>query len=134
MQRKSKIKSLEIDMAFEQALLKLNAGYKCLPLCVLSNYTIFKTIRSIVFSEYIKLQLLLYSFCLMQTGDEALNKHLSYICSEEEVEYEEGTLQCLINTCEGDLRKAITSLQSVSRLNTSEKISKKDIYEITGKE
>ncbi|RXG67497.1 Replication factor C subunit 4 [Armadillidium vulgare] len=65
-------------------------------------------------------------------NDEVLLKHLSYICSEEGVDCEEETLLCLIKSCEGDLRKAITSLQSASRLKAKDKILKEEIYEITG--
>lgn len=35
-------------------------------------------------------------------------------------------------TSEGDLRKAITYLQSAARLKGEEEITKKDIYEIAG--
>ncbi|XP_042229022.1 replication factor C subunit 4-like [Homarus americanus] len=59
-------------------------------------------------------------------------KRLSYICEEENVKYEDGVLQDLIETSEGDLRRAITTLQSAARLRDGEEISQHDVYEITG--
>ncbi|KAG7165058.1 Replication factor C subunit 4-like, partial [Homarus americanus] len=54
-------------------------------------------------------------------------KRLSYICEEENVKYEDGVLQDLIETSEGDLRRAITTLQSAARLRDGEEISQHDI-------
>ncbi|XP_063600565.1 replication factor C subunit 4-like [Penaeus indicus] len=61
-----------------------------------------------------------------------LLKRLTFICEEENVKYEDSVLETLIGTSEGDLRRAITTLQSAARLRSGEQISKEDIYEITG--
>ncbi|CAL4128640.1 unnamed protein product [Meganyctiphanes norvegica] len=61
-----------------------------------------------------------------------LQKRLGYIAQEEGVDYDDGVLQSLIDTSEGDLRRAITTLQSASRLRVGESITCNDIYEITG--
>lgn len=59
-------------------------------------------------------------------------KRLSYICEEENVKYEDGALEVVIETSEGDLRRAITTLQSAARLRSGENIKRQDVYEITG--
>ncbi|XP_045625325.2 replication factor C subunit 4 [Procambarus clarkii] len=59
-------------------------------------------------------------------------KRLSYICEEENVKYEDGVLEAFVETSEGDLRRAITTLQSAARLRSGEKIQQQDVYEITG--
>jgi replication factor C subunit 2/4 len=63
---------------------------------------------------------------------EILEKRLNEICEKEEVKCDADAMDILIETSEGDLRKAITSLQSAHRLKGSEGITKKDVYEITG--
>ena len=60
-------------------------------------------------------------------------KRLTYICDEENVKYNDGALKSLIETSEGDLRRAITTLQSAARLKSGEQILEEDIFEITGK-
>lgn len=44
---------------------------------------------------------------------------LEYIAAEEGVKYEDGVLEALIKTSDGDLRKAITYLQSATKLHQS---------------
>ncbi|XP_076061900.1 replication factor C subunit 4 [Oratosquilla oratoria] len=63
---------------------------------------------------------------------EIVMKRLSDICEVENVKCEPKAMECLIDTCEGDLRRAITTLQSVARLRMGENISPQDVYEITG--
>ena len=46
---------------------------------------------------------------------------LQYIAEEEKVNYEEGVLEVLLKSSEGDLRKAITFLQSAAKLTLSPK-------------
>ena len=41
-------------------------------------------------------------------------------------------IKALIDTSEGDMRKAITCLQSAARLKGQEEVTKEDIYEIAG--
>ncbi|ORY80309.1 P-loop containing nucleoside triphosphate hydrolase protein [Protomyces lactucae-debilis] len=44
---------------------------------------------------------------------------LKYIAEQEKVTYEDGVLEALNKTCEGDLRKAITYMQSAAKLHRS---------------
>ena len=48
-----------------------------------------------------------------------------YFCCLEAIE-------AVLDTSEGDMRKAITYLQSAARLKTDETVTKADIYEIAG--
>ena len=57
---------------------------------------------------------------------------IKMICDKESVKITEAGLEAVITTSEGDLRKAITSLQSCARLKSSEEINEEDVYEITG--
>ena len=41
-------------------------------------------------------------------------------------------IKALIDTSEGDMRKAITCLQSAARLKGQEEVTKEDVYEIAG--
>ena len=41
-------------------------------------------------------------------------------------------MEALIYTSEGDMRKAITTLQSVARLKGEEPITKQDVYDVAG--
>ncbi|KAF2894013.1 hypothetical protein ILUMI_12166 [Ignelater luminosus] len=60
-------------------------------------------------------------------------ERLRYICNEEGVKCEDDVLKVLVSTSGGDMRRAITCLQSCSRLKGSEtSISMEDVYEITG--
>lgn len=60
-------------------------------------------------------------------------ERLTHISEMEGVQCEEGVLEALIETSEGDLRRAITSLQSTGRLRSGEAVRKGDVMEITGK-
>jgi len=57
---------------------------------------------------------------------------IKMICDKESVKITETGLEAVITTSEGDLRKAITSLQSCARLKSGEEINEEDVYEITG--
>jgi len=48
--------------------------------------------------------------------DNMILERLEKICGAEEIKFESGVLKALMKTSEGDLRKAITSLQSTHRL------------------
>jgi len=63
---------------------------------------------------------------------EILMKRLELICEEEKVKVDEDGMEAIILTSEGDLRKAITSLQSCARLKGEGEIAKDDVYEISG--
>lgn len=65
-------------------------------------------------------------------AEEILTKRLMEICDKENIKYEEEGIKALMYTSEGDLRKAITYLQSAARLKGEDIITKQDIYEIAG--
>lgn len=58
---------------------------------------------------------------------------LSLICKEENVKCEDATLEALVQTSGGDMRRAITCLQSCAHLRGKDcPISIEDVYEVTG--
>uniref|UniRef100_A0A915J5N1 Replication factor C C-terminal domain-containing protein n=1 Tax=Romanomermis culicivorax TaxID=13658 RepID=A0A915J5N1_ROMCU len=57
---------------------------------------------------------------------------LKQICSKENIDIDDNALQALIEVCEGDLRRAITSLQSVSRYYSGRQIGLEHIDEFSG--
>ncbi|KAI7860973.1 P-loop containing nucleoside triphosphate hydrolase protein [Circinella umbellata] len=63
---------------------------------------------------------------------EDLTNRLKYICNEENIELGNGTMDSLITTSNGDLRKAITFLQSASSLHKNEPIKDSTIKELAG--
>lgn len=67
--------------------------------------------------------------------DQANTKtRLEYICQQEGIHYAEGSLDSLIKVSEGDLRRAITYLQSASKLHASadDPVTPRSIHEIAG--
>lgn len=61
------------------------------------------------------------------------NSRLQHICKEEGVQCSEEVLNKLIEASGGDMRRAITSLQSCARLKgTDSPIAVDDVYEVTG--
>ncbi|XP_062306511.1 replication factor C subunit 4 [Osmerus eperlanus] len=54
------------------------------------------------------------------------------ICKKEDLKYSPEAIAALVKVSEGDLRKAITFLQSAARLNVDKEISEKAIVEIAG--
>jgi DNA polymerase III delta prime subunit len=67
------------------------------------------------------------------TGSELIQERLQLICSEEKVSCSEDAMKCLVKTSGGDLRRAITCLQSCSRLKGSgTEICADDVQEIAG--
>jgi len=61
-----------------------------------------------------------------------LHARLDMIIKEENVTISEEGIEAIIKTSEGDLRKAITTLQSSYRLRGGSEIRKGDVYEISG--
>eukprot|EP00794_Sanderia_malayensis_P011058 gene11058-12225_t len=61
-----------------------------------------------------------------------IKERLMDICQKEQVEISQEALDNLINLSEGDMRKAITFLQSASRLKADTEITADDIMEIAG--
>lgn len=57
---------------------------------------------------------------------------LELIMEKEGVLVSQEGKEAIIETSEGDLRKAITSLQSCARLKSGQEIVKEDVFEITG--
>ncbi|XP_046650719.1 replication factor C subunit 4-like [Daphnia pulicaria] len=64
---------------------------------------------------------------------EILVKRLEHICIAENMSCSEEVLESLIEASEGDLRRAITFLQSIANLNSEASPTIEDIYEITGR-
>ena len=64
-------------------------------------------------------------------SQEAIKQRIEMITEAENIKLnQDEALDLLIRTSEGDMRKAITTLQSCSRLNSN--ISRKDIFEVSG--
>lgn len=60
-------------------------------------------------------------------------ERLSFICKQENVECSDETLNALVETSGGDMRRAITSLQSCAKLKGSDNsISVDTVLEVTG--
>ncbi|KAM7410634.1 hypothetical protein PAMA_001867 [Pampus argenteus] len=54
------------------------------------------------------------------------------ICEKEKLKYTKESIAALVKVSEGDLRKAITFLQSAARLNVDKEISERAVIEIAG--
>jgi len=65
-------------------------------------------------------------------SEEILIERIKMISEKEGVTIDSDGVDALVETSEGDLRKAITTLQSSARLKGEEGISKNDVYEISG--
>ncbi|XP_022093399.1 replication factor C subunit 4-like [Acanthaster planci] len=65
-------------------------------------------------------------------SEDVQRKRLLDICQKEGIKCGEEAMNTIISTSEGDLRKAITFLQSAYRLRADEDITVQDIYEIGG--
>ncbi|XP_060887266.1 replication factor C subunit 4 [Labrus mixtus] len=59
-------------------------------------------------------------------------QRLLEICGKENLKYTKESIAALVKVSEGDLRKAITFLQSAARLNTDKEITERCIIEIAG--
>ena len=65
-------------------------------------------------------------------SEDILTGRLQHIAKEEGVSYQPTVISKIVEVSEGDLRKAITFLQSVSRLKGAEDVTEGDILEIAG--
>ncbi|XP_047130593.1 replication factor C subunit 4 isoform X1 [Hydra vulgaris] len=72
-------------------------------------------------------------FRFKELSSNAIYEQLKYISRMEAVKIEEEALEQLIESSDGDMRKAITYLQSAHRLKLGEIILANDIFEMTGK-
>eukprot|EP00731_Ephydatia_muelleri_P030306 Em0021g829a len=63
---------------------------------------------------------------------DVLKSRLEYIAEKEGVNCQQGVIDKMVQVSEGDLRKAITFLQSAHRYKTGDAIAPKDILEIAG--
>lgn len=64
-------------------------------------------------------------------SDSAIRGRIQMICESEKLTLDDDdAFNLLIDSSEGDMRKAITTLQSCSRLNTN--VTKRDIFEVSG--
>ena len=68
-------------------------------------------------------------FRFKSLSNDAIRTRLEMVCTEEKLQVKDDeSMEALIESSEGDMRKAITTLQSCSRLNKV--ISKREIYEV----
>ncbi|XP_061170521.1 replication factor C subunit 4-like [Saccostrea echinata] len=65
-------------------------------------------------------------------ADRVLSERLAEICDKENIACDKEAIQALMDTSEGDMRKAITYLQSAARLKGDEEVTQGDVYEIAG--
>ncbi|KAF2363055.1 Replication factor C C-terminal [Trinorchestia longiramus] len=65
-------------------------------------------------------------------GVAILEERLRSICTAEDVSISEAGVAALIEVSDGDLRRAITALQSVARLQGGKEIQEEHVYDITG--
>ena len=61
-----------------------------------------------------------------------LDQRIQHICKEENVNCSDDVIEIIRQVSGGDLRKAITFLQSSARLKMEDQIEKQDIYDIAG--
>ena len=62
-------------------------------------------------------------------SEDAIKNRIEMIADKENIKLRDNdAFDLLIRTSEGDMRKAITTLQSCSRLNTT--VSRKDVFEV----
>ncbi|XP_045905987.1 replication factor C subunit 4-like [Micropterus dolomieu] len=59
-------------------------------------------------------------------------ERLLEICEKENLKYTKESIAALVKVSEGDLRKAITFLQSAARLNVNKEITERTVIEIAG--
>lgn len=60
-------------------------------------------------------------------------ERLKFICNEENVNCSSKAIECLVETSGGDMRRAITSLQSCARLKgKGVDIQENDVLEVSG--
>lgn len=66
-------------------------------------------------------------------GEEKIIERLEYICGEEDLKAEKSVLKTVVDASGGDLRRAITCLQSVTRLKGKGiEVTTNDVLEVTG--
>ncbi|XP_053675398.1 replication factor C subunit 4 [Anopheles nili] len=66
-------------------------------------------------------------------GEEKVIERLRYICGQENVDVDEDVYKDIVNISGGDLRRAITTIQSCHRLKgTSARITRQDVLEMSG--
>ncbi|MEQ2268094.1 replication factor C subunit 4 [Xenotaenia resolanae] len=65
-------------------------------------------------------------------ANQVQEERLLEICEKEKLKYTKESIAALVQLSEGDLRKAITFLQSASRLNADKEITDQAVIEIAG--
>ncbi|KAB5558884.1 hypothetical protein PHYPO_G00022380 [Pangasianodon hypophthalmus] len=65
-------------------------------------------------------------------ANEVQRERLVEICEKENLKYSKEGIDALVKVSEGDLRKAITLLQSTARLSTEKEITESIVVEISG--
>ncbi len=64
-------------------------------------------------------------------SDEAIKERLEYIAKDQELSITEGGYEALIYVAQGDMRKAVNSLQAAAFIDTAKSISRETIYRTT---
>lgn len=64
-------------------------------------------------------------------SDEAIKERLEYIAKDQELSITEGGYEALIYVAQGDMRKAVNSLQAAAFIDTEKPISRETIYRTT---
>lgn len=66
-------------------------------------------------------------------GEDKIIERLEYICGLEDLKADRNVLKSVVDTSGGDLRRAITCLQSITRLNgKGVEVTVNDVLEVTG--
>lgn len=66
-------------------------------------------------------------------GEDKIIERLQFICNEEDLKAEKSVLKTVVDASGGDLRRAITCLQSVTRLKGKGiEVTAEDVVEVTG--
>lgn len=72
-------------------------------------------------------------FRFKSLGREKIIERLQYICREENVQIDNNVFDVIVDISDGDMRRAITTLQSCFRLKVGQGIiTKPDIFEMSG--
>lgn len=72
-------------------------------------------------------------FRFKSLASDKIIERLQFICREEKVRIDDGVFDIIVEVSDGDMRRAITTLQSCFRLKTGQgNITKTDIFELSG--
>lgn len=87
----------------------------------------FKPLNDAIICEKYALHLL-----TIKQNKNVLCFRLEIICKAEKLQCDDKVLNILVEKCDGDMRRAITTLQSCFRLSGKKPIIMEDVYEVLG--